>query len=283
MSRFAMKRLRRALSVLALGLAPLATPTRVRAEPASPVGTAAPKPGSKRAIAEARRHFQNALESYRNGAYKQAIDELEQALVLDPQGKDLVYNLALVYEKLGDVDRALEQFRRYVAMETDATEIERVNEIVRRLEGARKEVRGPELAPPVVASEAPGRSAPAPPAPVADDGSRGAGARKVDGWVIGAGGVAATAILAGTIFGIRALVLRPSSDETTDSDTGIEDLKDRAERAHGSAVLADVLFAVGIAAGGAAAGLYFLREPDTASAGTPRRARGAAVSFGARF
>jgi tetratricopeptide (TPR) repeat protein len=166
-----MKPVWRAVSVVGLGLAALAAPARAVAQPSPQAGVAAAKPGSKRAIAEARKHFQIALESYRNGAYKHAIEELEKALALDPEGKDLVYNLALVYEKLGDVDRALEQFRRYVAMETDASEIERVNEIVRRLEGARKEVRDRNLAP-----EAPAPQAAATPAPTpvsdADAGTR---------------------------------------------------------------------------------------------------------------
>ena len=55
----------------------------------------------------AKHHFDEALAHYREGHYRAAIAELKAALTFDPTSKDLVYNLALVHEKLGELDLAI--------------------------------------------------------------------------------------------------------------------------------------------------------------------------------
>src|SRR5262245_54801859 len=57
---------------------------------------------------------------YEQGRYRAAIERLEAALRIDPEGRELVYNLALLHEKLADLPEAAVYYRRYVEMETDA-------------------------------------------------------------------------------------------------------------------------------------------------------------------
>jgi tetratricopeptide (TPR) repeat protein len=91
-------------------------------------------------VAAARRHFDRARADYGQGAYREAIGELEAAHTLDPNAKDLVFNLGVVHEKLADIDDALKWFRLYTTMNLTPTERERADAYVKRLEGAKKEL-----------------------------------------------------------------------------------------------------------------------------------------------
>jgi len=217
---------------------------RVVSEPTSPLEQAA-----------AREHFEHALALYRSGKYHQAVAELQAALASDPSGKDLVYNLALVQEKLGDFDGAIASLERFQGMEKDPAELERAAQTIERLKGARAEL----VSPPVVAARSP---AP-PPCPLPR--VRG----KLDEWVLGTGGVAIASLLVGTVFGVRALALDPRGD-STGPGTSFSDLHDRASRAHSAAIIADIAFSTSLLAGAAAATLYFGRYADVPA---PREAR----------
>ena len=99
--------------------------------PAGPVN-AAPA-----AESGARPHFERALELYRAGRYADALPELEVAAKLDPGGKDLFFNLALVHEKLGQLPEAIAALERFRELETDAAERERARLGIERLNGAK--------------------------------------------------------------------------------------------------------------------------------------------------
>jgi hypothetical protein len=73
-------------------------------------------------------------------------------------------------------------------------------------------------------------------------------------------GLAVVAAATGIVFGIRALSLRPGSDPSTTSSTGIDDLRRRQARAEDAAMVADISFGVGLVAGAASAALFFHRE-----------------------
>ena len=90
-----------------------------------PVPTPAAAPESPEA--GARQHFDRALELYRAGHYAEALEQLKAAAKLDPDGKDLFFNLALVHEKLGQVPDAIAALSRFRELETDATERERAD------------------------------------------------------------------------------------------------------------------------------------------------------------
>ncbi len=203
------------------------------------------------AHAEAQRHFAKARELYGQGNYREARAELLEAKRLDPQSKELVFNLGIVDEKLALFDEALEQFRGYREM-ADVTEQEkaRADAIVLRLEGAKKQLEDQKKnePPPVVAP-------PTPPDTPAGPPPKG----RVDAATIGAAAVGVVGLSIGTIFGIKALGERPTAGFTTGRDGSYADLVARSDAAHGTAIVSDIGFAVGVVGVAAAAVLYFAR------------------------
>jgi tetratricopeptide (TPR) repeat protein len=196
--------------------------------------------------AAAHEHFEQALALYRAGKYHRAVEELDLALASDPSGKDLVYNLALVQEKLGDFGGAIASLQRFQGMEKDPAELERAAQTIERLQGARAEL----------AAAGPRSESGAAPCPIRP--ARG----RLDSWVIGTGGLAVASLLFGTVFGARALSLDPRG-ESTGPGTSFASLRDRANRAHTAAILADIAFSTSLLAGATAATLYFGRFADT--------------------
>ena len=66
---------------------------------------------------------------------------------LDPQGAELLYNLGLIHEKLGDADEAIEAYRKYLDVlgpDADHEEIAKIKGIIKRLEGAKSELKARE-------------------------------------------------------------------------------------------------------------------------------------------
>ncbi len=92
------------------------------------------------APAEARAHYERGRAHYQAGRYKEAVVELERALSIDPHSPNLVYNVARVYELLGDMDRAIAYYERYQTMlpPHESEERERVESTLQRLRGARE-------------------------------------------------------------------------------------------------------------------------------------------------
>jgi tetratricopeptide (TPR) repeat protein len=222
---------------------------------ASAEGVASDTPTGDRSVTDisaapeqtaAHEHFEQALALYRAGKYRRAVEELDLALASDPTGKDLVYNLALVQEKLGDFDGAIASLQRFQGMEKDPAELERAAQTIERLQGARAEL----------ATAGPRTESGAAPCPIRP--ARG----RLDSWVIGTGGLAVASLLIGTVFGVRALSLDPRG-ESTGPDTSFASLRDRAVRAHTAAILADIAFSTSLLAGATAATLYFGRFADT--------------------
>lgn len=183
---------------------------------------------------------------YEQGHYRAAIDKLEGALRMDPNGKELVYNLALLHEKLANLRAAEGYYRRYLDMETDPKARARIQGVLRRLEGAQHDARWSAAPEAEASSLGPVRGAPASLA-----------ARPVRPWVLASGGVAAVAFLTGGIFGIAALARSPGAHPRTGPGVSIDDLQNDAHRAHAYAVVADVSLLLAAAATGAATVLYF--------------------------
>lgn len=244
-----------------------------------------PKPGSKEAKRVAKQHFESALKLYKSGAYRDAIVELDQALELDPDAKDLHYNRGLVHEKLGEIDLAIISFRRFTELETDPAELERVIQIIHRLEGAKEKVQKDDPVAPPPSADGPkslGVVVVERDRPVAPREEKKKG--RLDGWVYVTGGAAIVALGVGTYYGVRALETRPKSDEATGPDHTVMELEERARRAHDYAVAADIAIGAGIALGGAAALLYFTRDAKPkATVGATIGPRSAALSVGSAF
>jgi tetratricopeptide (TPR) repeat protein len=232
----------------------------VRAFAADPPKTAAPAQDPA-AQAQADAHYKRASELYQQGAYREAIGELEQALTFDPNGKGLLYNLGVVHEKLGDIDEALKYLRRYQQMDLDPKERAKADAIVKRLEGAgaRHEVDKN-----TVVVEPPPQQPPPPPPTTPPPPAHG----RIDVLTIGAGVIAVAGIGVGTGFGLRAIALRPSSGFVTGRDGSYAQLQDDASKAHKDAIISDVGFATGIVAAAATAYLYFARTREPAARAT---------------
>jgi tetratricopeptide (TPR) repeat protein len=211
------------------------------AAPASPAYAQPPAAAESDTTAAARAHFTKGRELYLSGAYREAIVELDAARAMDPKAKDLVYNLAIVHEKLGEIDEALRYARLYVQMDLEPAERTRAESYIKRLEGAKSEV----VVRPV-----------APPPPV--ETVRG----KLDAATIAAGVVAIGAAGAGVAFGVKALGDKPSASFTTGVNGTYQDLANETSKAHSEAVVADICFGAAAAAAVATAVLYFARTRD---------------------
>ena len=172
---------------------------------------------------------------YRTGNYRRAVDELEAALERDPGGKDLVFNLALVQEKQGDLAGAITSLVRFQTMEKDPKELERASQTIARLRGAQAELLAVVPSAPKVVTLSP--------EPCPTPRVRG----KFDRWVIGTGGLAVASLLVGTVFGVRVLTLDAANEETEARD---------------AAIIADVALATSLLAGAGSVALYFGRFAD---------------------
>jgi tetratricopeptide (TPR) repeat protein len=238
---------------LLLGLAVLTAVAGARADGAPPGQPTPPKPSVPTGAAhpkEAMALHDQAWALYEEGHYRDAIDRIETALRIDPEGTELVYNLAFLHEKLGNLREAITHYRRYVEMETDPKARSRAQATLRRLEGAEREAASrPPAAP----------RAPAPP-PLPP--------RRVRPVVVAAGALSGAALFLGTAFGIRALVANPGSSGRTGPGVSIADLQADAHAAHTDAVVADASFAVGALAASAALILYYA-TPRAVAALTP--------------
>jgi len=180
----------------------------------------------------AREHFNSALALYRSGKYRAAVAELSAALVLDPAGKDLMFNLALVQEKLGDLTGAVHSLEHFQTMETDPKELDRAAQTIQRLQGALAEQRAATI-------PASGATQVAPREAARPHG-------KFDGWVAGVGSLSLVSLVAGTLLGVHALTVDSKSD------------------ARDAAVLADIALATAVVSGLGTAALYFGRDADPA-------------------
>jgi len=206
--------------------------------PAAPVSPAPPSPrvltDGRAAPAQAAEHFERALAWYRAGKYRSAVVELDAALERDPGGKDLLFNLALVQEKLGDLAGAIASLQRFQTLEKDPKELERASQTIERLKGAQAELL-------------PAPSGTSPPIPTSVDCPRPLTRGKFDAWVIGSGSLALASLLVGTVFGVRALTLDADTDQS---------------RARDAAIVADIALATGLLAGAGSVALYFGRSGD---------------------
>jgi tetratricopeptide (TPR) repeat protein len=233
------------------------------AVPAAIVGGAPPAHAEETSpanVAAARKHFEKARAYYAQGAYREAIAELEAAHTLDPNAKDLVFNLGVVHEKLADIDDALKWFRLYTTMSLTPQERDRADAYVKRLEGAKKELEQKQAAQQADAS-APTGTAPPPPPPPPEKAPMG----RIDGLTIGAASVGAVGLAVGVVFAIKARVDQPPSPFVTGPDGTYTDLVNRQHTAHTEAIVADIGFGAGILGAAAAAYLYLSRLRASAS------------------
>jgi tetratricopeptide (TPR) repeat protein len=230
---------------------------------------AAASPAKKQ---QAAARFAKAKGLYKAGKYRAAIEELEGALKLDPEGAELLYNLGVIHEKLTEVDKAIAYYKQYVEIVPDSQEKERVSSIIERLEGAKKEIATPGASASASASKPPPDTAPEvsakPPTAPADKG-------RFDGLVIAAGVLAGAGLFTGAFFGVKAMGDRLEGTQTTNESTRYQDLQSKDDKARKEALIADIGFGVALVAGVSGALLYFMRDaqPDETKARAPEQSR----------
>jgi tetratricopeptide (TPR) repeat protein len=236
-------------------------------------------------VAAARKHFDKARAFYGQGAYRDAITELEAAHALDPNAKDLVFNLGVVHEKLADIEDALKWFRLYTTMDLTAQERERADAYIKRLEGAKKELEEKQNAPQQPSPEGsapsteggqpsvrPTQRTPSSQFPSSVPGAAPSAVSpsfgRVDALTIGAASLSAAGLISGLVFGIKALAERPSEAPTTSAKYPWSALQSALDQAHRDAVFSDIGFGVALVAGAATAYLYFGRPRATPAVST---------------
>lgn len=89
---------------------------------------------------EAIQFFESGRAHYEAGRYEEAAVDLERALQLDPDSTTLIFNLARIYELLGDLDKAIQFGERYLELlpEDMVDERERAETTLRRVRGAQE-------------------------------------------------------------------------------------------------------------------------------------------------
>jgi tetratricopeptide (TPR) repeat protein len=214
-------------------------------------------------VAAARKHFDKARADYAQGAYREAIGELEAAHALDPNAKDLVFNLGVVHEKLADIDDALKWFRLYTSMNLTPTERDRADAYVKRLEGAKKELDAKQAA-----AAAASAATPPPPPPPHDTGPPVHG--RIDALTIAGASVTGVALVVGIVMAAKAEQDKPPANFVTTSTQTYDDLVNRVSTSHQEAVVADISFVAAAVLAGATTYLYLgrTRDPAPASSGS---------------
>jgi myosin heavy subunit len=69
---------------------------------------------STTAMAGARQHFVAGQDYYTQGRYQKAIEEFEEAYRLDGSKHLLLFNISQAYERMGELDKAVDYLKRYL-------------------------------------------------------------------------------------------------------------------------------------------------------------------------
>lgn len=195
--------------------------------------------------------YRSGSEHYKAGRYREAIVDLKQALALDPESPNLVYNVARVSELLGNLGEAIDYYNIYLELldSDDDEERQGIEQTIRRLDGARAELaenaaaRG-DLREPIIVQVAP------PPLGNADI------------WFWATAGTGVAALLVGAVTGIVALDSENRvADFKVGPDGSIANRDKLVTDTQTLALVTDLLLIGGAAAVLSAAGLYFFRKP----------------------
>lgn len=258
-------------AIVAVAVTTLSHPTAAQTRPAKGTtasGTTATTDDQRKA----QEHFQRAKELYQAGSYRDAITELDVARGLDPDAKDLVMNLGIVHEKLGEYDEAITFFKHYLGMEAvTPAERTRAEGIIKRIEGAKRSAPTTVIGEPsraATSTEVTVRNEPSPPRPTPVYAEPAYG--RIDALTVTAGTVAIVGLVVGSGLGIYALLAKPTSSFVTGRDGTYANLEQKTADAHSVAVVADVSFGVGVVAALGTAWLYFARtKSNVALSGRP--------------
>lgn len=192
--------------------------------------------------------YQRGQAAYSAGKVREASHWFEQALLLDPQSAALTYQVALVYEQLGDLTKAVHYYERYLhrLAPQDAEERVRIHRTLRRLRAAlrldEEDEAGKRRTPLLVDREAPSDAVRL----EVEDTALRAPETNLWAWTIAGGGVGL--LMAGALTGVWAARKQGlSSDPGGLSTTEAGSTHQPTARAPGARlqIAADVMLGVG--------------------------------------
>jgi tetratricopeptide (TPR) repeat protein len=179
--------------------------------------------------------FESAATAFREGRFREAIELLDEANQLKP-GAIIHYNKARAYEGLGEKPTALDEYRKYLELDPDATDRGAVEQRIRALEqeiSERERLERERLERERLQAER--AKAPARPAPRLREPKRPSALP----WVIAGAGVVGVGV--GVYFGLRARSAE-SAGETAASQREADENRARAADA---ATVANVAWIIG--------------------------------------
>ncbi|MBV1857062.1 MAG: tetratricopeptide repeat protein [Nannocystaceae bacterium] len=253
------------LSISCLALALASAPSLAHASTTAPDVSEL----SDEQVDQLRRLYAKAEAAFDVGSYQAAADSFQRAYDLSGE-PDLLFNIVVCYDRLGEFDQALEVLKRFESVATDAesdTIAERRSSLEARQERRQNETRKEVPPPEAVTAPEPNPAPASTPETTGDNELR---LMSPAAWALSA--VSLVSIGAGAGLAITAQSRRdgadcaPTSGTTLCTPGGTTD----AESSRRLALAADVSFAVGGLAGVAALGIIVSRATQR------RRARSSA-------
>jgi tetratricopeptide (TPR) repeat protein len=190
------------------------------------------KPASASDQEAAKAHYLAGSAYYEQADYADAVREFNEAYRLSKR-PDLLYNLAISYERLDQFDHAIDALQRYLVEKPEAQDRALIQSRIENLEKRRDTPKPP--APPVAAAPAP---APPPPPPRRP--------RHLPSLVVG--GLGAAALLAAIGTGVSAQLLHDDLDSRCFNHTCAPSDQADIDRGKALTISTDVLIGVGAAA-----------------------------------
>jgi tetratricopeptide (TPR) repeat protein len=205
------------------------------------------------------RHYRKGTTEYNIGHFENAIAEFEKAYAISPQ-PILLYNIAQSHRQLGNHERALFFYRRYLEGAPNAPNRADIERRMHELEATLKAQNEPRVQPPAESPEAtrPATVVAAPPPPPPTVEARRApppppsdSGRSLRIAGLASAGVGAAAVVTGLVFGLQA---RSKSDSVSKA-TRFDPDADSAGRS--AQTLQYVFYGIGGAAIATGAVLYY--------------------------
>lgn len=92
----------------------------------------------------AKRHFERGEKLFALGKFDEALDEYQKAFDAKPI-PDFLFNIGQCYRNLGDYNQAIFSFKKYLKLEPDAPDREKVEKLIGDLEEKRDRGEGEKL------------------------------------------------------------------------------------------------------------------------------------------
>lgn len=193
------------------------------------------------------RLIQSAAKKYNAKDYAGAISDFEKAYSVYPE-PDVIYNIARVYEKMGNFQKAVAHYDQFVNLPD--IELAARQDALARGKALREVLELREPKPPAPVEPPVAKLEPTPAAPAPKEVSR------VPEIALGV--ASASALVAGGVFAL----LTSSANESFEDAQTLEQRRDAADQGRAYALTSDVLWVSGAALGLAGVITYVIRTPD---------------------